>query len=67
MHRWPGQVPAGRVSDTTFATIDEIYDLESDPGEQTNLAKEFPGKVTELRTLMQSIEGPVHPAVSKKK
>ncbi len=48
-------------------TVDELYDLESDPGEQTNLATEFPGKVTELRALMRSIEGPVQPAVPKKK
>ena len=36
---------------------EELYDLESDLGEQTNLAAKFPEKVTELRTLMQSIEG----------
>jgi arylsulfatase A-like enzyme len=128
--RWPGKVPAGRVSDAIFATIDfmptfaslagfavpddrridgvdqtellfgqretgrdhfyfhdagvrqgkwkylkaqahfygyaiendrekveELYDLEADLGEQTNLAATFPEKVSELRTLMQRIEG----------
>ncbi len=128
--RWPGKVPAGRVSDAIFATVDfmptfaslagfavpddrrmdgidqskllfgqretgrehfyfhnagvrhgkwkylkadahfhgyaieddrkkveELYDLEADLGEQTNLAARFPAKVAELRTLMQSIEG----------
>ena len=128
--RWPGKVPAGRVSDAIFATIDfmptfaslagfkvpddrridgldqtelilgkrdtgrehfyfqaagvrqgkwkylkakahfygyaiendrkteeELYDLEADLGEQTNLAAKFPQRVAELRTLMQSIEG----------
>ena len=128
--RWPGKVPAGRVSDAIFATIDfmptfaslsgfklpddrridgidqsellfgrrergrehfyfqqagvrqgkwkylkpnahfhgyaiengrkkveELYDLEADLGEQTNLAAKFPEKVAELRTLMRSIEG----------
>jgi len=128
--RWPGKVPAGRVSDAIFATIDfmptfaslagfdvpddrridgvdqtdlllgkretgrerfyfhnagvrqgkwkylkadahfhgyaieddrkkveELYDLEADLGEQTNLATKFPEKVAELRTMMQSIEG----------
>lgn len=35
----------------------ELYDLESDVGEQTNLAKQSPDKVTELRELMKSIEG----------
>ncbi|MDA1016737.1 MAG: sulfatase-like hydrolase/transferase, partial [Planctomycetota bacterium] len=128
--RWPGKVPAGRVSDAVFATIDflptfaklagfdvpgdrrmdgidqtelllgqretgrdhfyfheagvrlgrwkylkanahfhgyaveddrkkveELYDLETDLGEQTNLAAKFPERVAELRKLMQSIEG----------
>ena len=127
--RWPGKVPAGRVSDAIFATIDfvptfanltgfdiptdrridgidqtglllgerdtgrehfyfqgagvrqgrwkylkakalfhgyaveddrakveELYDLETDLGEQTNLAKKHPGKVAELRSLMEAIE-----------
>jgi arylsulfatase A-like enzyme len=128
--RWPGKVPAGRISNAVFATIDllptfatlcgfeipsdrridgvdqtelllgqretgrdtfyfdragvrqgkwkylkaqsffynyaieddrplveELYDLESDLGEQTNLAARFPQKVAALRALMQSIEG----------
>jgi arylsulfatase A-like enzyme len=127
--RWPGKVPAGRVSDAIFATIDflptfatlcefkvpgdrridgidqttlllgqsetgrehiyyhdagvrcgqwkylkpnaffhgyakednrkevdELYDLEADLGEQTNLATRFPDKVAELQALMRSIE-----------
>ncbi len=128
--RWPGKVPAGRVSDGVFATIDflptfaalcgfevpkdrridgidqtkllfgesetgredfyfhnagvrqgkwkylkpdahffgyaieddrkkqdELYDLEADVGEKTNLAAKFPEKVAELKALMRSIEG----------
>jgi len=128
--RWPGKVPAGRVSDAIFATIDfmptfaalcgfevpddrrvdgidqtkllfgqretgrkdfyfhdagvrqgkwkylkpnahfhgyaieddrkkvdELYDLEADLGERTNLAAEFPEMVSELKALMQSVEG----------
>lgn len=128
--RWPGKVPAGRVSDAIFATVDflptfaaitgfavpadrridgidqsallfgdresgrehfyfhdagvrqgkwkylkdqahfynyaieddreqqeELYDLEADLGERTNLAANFPEKVAQLRTLMTSIEG----------
>ena len=127
--RWPGKVPAGKVSDAIFATIDfmptfasicgfrapddrrmdgidqtelllgaretgrdhfyfhaagvrkgrwkylqadahfhgyaveddrpkaeELYDLELDLGEQTNLAAKYPEKVAELRALMKSIE-----------
>ena len=37
--------------------VDELYDLETDLGEQTNLAKKFPAKVAELQALMRSIEG----------
>ncbi len=128
--RWPGKVPAGRVSDGVFATIDflptfaalcgfevptdrridgidqsqllfgksetgrkdfyfhnagvrqdkwkylkpdahffgyaveddrkkqdELYDLEADIGEQTNLAAKYPEKVAELKALMRSLEG----------
>jgi arylsulfatase A-like enzyme len=128
--RWPDKVPAGRVSDAIFATIDfmptfasladfdlpddrridgidqvdlllghrkkgrshfyfheagvrqgkwkylkakahfhgyaiedsrkkvpELYDIESDLGEKTNLASKFPEKVGELEKLMLSIEG----------
>jgi arylsulfatase A-like enzyme len=128
--RWPGKVPAGRISDAIFATIDlmptfatlcgfevpddrrmdgidqsglllgqretgrqdfyfhsagvrqgkwkylksdahfhgyaieddrkkvdELYDLEADLGERTNLAAKYPEKVAELKALMQSIEG----------
>jgi len=126
--RWPGKVPAGKVSDAIFATIDfmptfahlagykapndrtidgvdqtglllgksekgrdtflygrnairrgkwkylkaehgvpgyardrkrekveELYDLESDIGETTNLAEKHPEKVTELKALMKAI------------
>ncbi len=128
--RWPGRVPAGRVSDAMFATIDflptfatlcgfevpkdrrmdgidqadlllgkretgrehfyfheagvrqgrwkylkakahfhgyavedgrkpvgELYDLEADLGERTNLAAKHPDRVAELKALMVSIEG----------
>ena len=37
--------------------VDELYDLEADLGEQTNLAAKFPEMVSELKALMQSIEG----------
>ena len=37
--------------------IAELYDLEADLGEQTNLAEKYPDKVAELKRLMQSIEG----------
>lgn len=128
--RWPGKVPAGRVSDALFATIDfmptfarlcefkvpedriidgvdqtdllfgkketgrdnfyfhnagmrlgkwkylkadaffhsyavetnrekteELYDLEKDPGEKNNLAKNHPELIDELKKLMKSTEG----------
>ncbi|WP_145384420.1 sulfatase family protein [Stieleria neptunia] len=135
--RWPGKVPAGRVSDALFATIDfmptfahlagfdvprdrridgidqtdlllgkrdtgrehfyfnnagvrqgdwkylkpdayfhgyaieadrkkvdELYNLKSDLGEQTNLAAEHPEKVAELKALMRQIEGNDPPGTS---
>ena len=37
--------------------VEELYDLEADLREQTNLAGRFPEKVAELRSLMRSIEG----------
>lgn len=36
--------------------VEELYDLESDLGEQTNVAAKHPEKVAELNALMQSIE-----------
>lgn len=37
--------------------MEELYDLEADLGERTNLAAKFPDKVSELNALMQTIEG----------
>ena len=36
--------------------VEELYDLEADLGEQNNLAKQFPGKVADLKRLMRDIE-----------
>ena len=47
--------------------VEELYDLASDLGEQTNLANKFPQKVATLRTLMRSIEGPGQPAAPRQK
>ena len=47
---------------------EELYDLEADLGEQSNLATKFPERVAELRALMQSIEGgdKLDPAANKR-
>ncbi|MEM6799603.1 MAG: sulfatase-like hydrolase/transferase [Planctomycetota bacterium] len=37
--------------------VDELYNLQADLGEQTNLADKYPEKVAELRRLMLEIEG----------
>ena len=37
--------------------VEELYDLEADLGERTNLATKFPEKVVGLKALMQAIEG----------
>ncbi len=48
--------------------VDELYDLEADLGEQTNLAEKFPEKVAQLKALMGSIEGGdrMEPAANKR-
>jgi hypothetical protein len=33
----------------------ELYDLEADIGETTNLADKYPGKVKELQALLEEI------------
>ena len=35
--------------------VEELYDLESDIGETTNLAEKHPDKVAELRRLLKEI------------
>lgn len=39
------------------AQVEELYDLEADLGERTNLAGKYPEKVEELKALMSRIEG----------
>ena len=46
----------GYAVENDRAKVEELYDLESDLGEQNNLAEKFPEKVTELKLLMKSIE-----------
>lgn len=36
--------------------VDELFNLESDLGERTNLAEKYPDKVAELKRLLQTIE-----------
>ena len=46
----------GYAVENDRAKVEELYDLESDLGEQNNLAEKFPEKVAELKLLMKSIE-----------
>ena len=46
----------GYSIDKEREAVDELYDLETDLGERTNLATEHPALVEELRALMTSIE-----------
>lgn len=46
----------GYAIDAKREKADELYDLDADLGEQTNLAAKFPDKVAELKALMKSIE-----------
>ncbi len=48
------QVP-GYSQDRQRKTVEELYDLESDIGETTNLAAKYPEKVEELKALMKLI------------
>lgn len=38
-------------------SVPQLYNLNDDPGEQNNLAKEFPGKVEALHAIMMEITG----------
>ena len=50
------QVP-GYAKDNDRSKVEELYDLETDIGETTNLADQHPEKVRELRELMKKIQG----------
>ena len=50
------QVP-GYARDETRAEVEELYDLDADIGETTNLAEKHPAKVKELRVLLAEIRG----------
>ncbi|MDE0837806.1 MAG: sulfatase-like hydrolase/transferase [Kiritimatiellae bacterium] len=47
----------GYARDKTRAEVEELYDLEADIGETTNLAETHPEKVAELKALLESIKG----------
>ncbi len=49
-HRVPGY-----CQDRKRKKVEELYDLESDIGETTNLAGKYPEKVAELKALMETI------------
>ena len=44
------------TQDENREEVEELYDLDSDIGETTNLAEKYPEKVAELKALMKSIE-----------
>jgi len=44
------------TQDENREEVEELYDLDSDIGETTNLAEEYPEKVAELKALMKAIE-----------
>ena len=50
IHRVPGY-----AQDRKRKKVEELYDLESDIGETTNLAEKYPEKVAELKALMETI------------
>ncbi|MBW8035568.1 MAG: sulfatase-like hydrolase/transferase, partial [Planctomycetes bacterium] len=46
----------GWARDEKRQKIEELYDLDSDIGETTNLAAKYPEKVSQLKALMKAIE-----------
>ncbi len=49
------QVP-GYARDNARSEVEELYDLDADIGETSNLAEEHPDKVKELRALLEEIK-----------
>jgi arylsulfatase A-like enzyme len=45
----------GYCQDRKRKKVEELYDLESDIGETTNLAEQYPQKVAELKALLERI------------
>ena len=45
----------GYALDRKRERVEELYDLESDLGEKNNLAAKYPGKVSELKKLMERL------------
>lgn len=46
--------------ETGNAPVPQLYDLSTDPGEQTNLAEKFPERVQELQTQLERIRTASH-------
>ena len=46
----------GYARDRKRKQVEELYDLEADLGETTNLAAKHPEKVAELKKLMAEVE-----------
>ncbi|MFW5835445.1 MAG: sulfatase family protein [bacterium] len=51
-HDGPAIVPWGTGIETGFSSDEQLYDLNSDPGETVNIASEFPEVVAEMRKLL---------------
>ena len=54
----------GYAVDDKREKVEELYDLEADLGERTNLATKHPEKVAELKALMKSIEAGKDPSTA---
>ncbi len=50
----PGELTA-KAAETANRRQDQLYDLTTDSGEKTNVAKSHPAKVAELKSLLQSV------------
>ena len=57
-HDGPAIVPWGTGIETGFSSEEQLYDLNSDPGETVNIASELPEVVAEMRRLLDEVIQP---------
>jgi arylsulfatase A-like enzyme len=55
----------GYSRDRKRAEVEELYDLEADLGETTNMAEKHPEKLAELKALLEAVKKGTDPGVVK--
>jgi arylsulfatase A-like enzyme len=54
-HNGSPRVPWGTDIETGFSSVDQLYDLNTDPGETRNIAADNPGIVSDMRGLLNEV------------